>query len=101
MMEPSFAFGISVFLLSLFMFAYLTFKVNEWETIFHLGYRSECPPMFLRWSSRPYNAIRLVTIICCLGVQYYEIISFGATTILIIVWSVSYTHLTLPTILRV
>ncbi|MBL1121392.1 MAG: hypothetical protein D8M26_00715 [Ignavibacteriae bacterium] len=58
------------FLVSILVYLWLSIKVENWITIYHLGFKTETPLLFLK-NQRIYDVIRIVLFITSLILTFY------------------------------
>jgi len=62
-----------LFIFFVLVYFWFSIKVENWITIYHLGFRTETPLLFLK-NQRIYDAIRIILFITCIIFSFYTTI---------------------------
>ena len=65
-----------IFIILIIIYLWLSIKVENWITIYYLGFKTETPVMFLR-NPRVYDVARTLLIILFLVLSFYIFFSLG------------------------
>lgn len=79
-----------IFIILILIYLWLSIKVENWITIYYLGFKTETPVMFLR-NPRVYDVARTLLIILFLVLSFYTVFFpwFLCLLIIAIVWALS------------
>jgi hypothetical protein len=59
-----------LFIIFVLVYFWFSIKVDNWITIYHLGFRTETPLLFLK-NQKTYDVIRITLFITCLIMTFY------------------------------
>ena len=79
-----------LFIIFVLVYFWFSIKVENWITIYHLGFRTETPQLFLK-NQKIYDAIRVILFITCLILAFYAPIIpwFVCLSVIAIIWVLS------------
>ena len=79
-----------IFIIFALIYFWFSIKVENWTTIYHLGFRTETPPLFLK-NQKIYDAIRIILFLTCLILTFYTNIIpwFICLLVIAIIWVLS------------
>lgn len=79
-----------LFIIFVLVYFWFSIKVENWITIYHLGFRTETPLLFLK-NQKIYDAIRIILFITCLILTFYATIIpwFICLFLIAIIWVLS------------
>ena len=61
--------AVALLFVLVFLYAFVAIKVDQWQTISILGFKSETPELFLR-SPRAFHTVRILLFLCALAASY-------------------------------
>jgi len=79
-----------LFIVFVLIYFWFSIKVDNWITIYNLGFKTETPLLFLR-NQKIYDAIRVILFLTCLILTFYTIVIpwLICISVIAIIWILS------------
>jgi len=80
----------ALFLIFVTIYLWISIKVENWITLYYLGFKSETPPLFLK-NQRIYDVARIILILICIALAFNAVLIpwFICLLIIAFIWVLS------------